>query len=108
MSDTLTLAGEGLRIDVEVFEGTAAEAEHSPSIDRHRAAVDLYRGDLLPEDRFDAWAIGRREALRDRHLNLLVDLAGKCVRRPAIVRRLLTCSRGRCSTSRCTSGRIEG
>ena len=75
VSETLTLASEGLRIDVEVFEGTAAKAERFPSIDRHRAAVDLYGGDLLPEDRFDAWAIGRREALRDRHLNLLVDLA---------------------------------
>jgi len=75
MRDTLTLAGEGLRIDVEVFEGAAAKAERSPSIDRHRAAIDLYGGDLLPEDRFDAWATVRREALRDRHLTLLVDLA---------------------------------
>jgi predicted ATPase/DNA-binding SARP family transcriptional activator len=76
VGDTLSLAGEGLCIDVEVFEATAAKAEHFPSIDRYRAAVDLYGGDLLPEDRFEAWAIGRREALRDRHLNLLVDLAG--------------------------------
>ena len=75
VSDTLTLCGEGLCIDVEVFEGAAGKAERSPSIDRHRAAVDFYGGDPLPEDRFDAWAIGRREALRDRHLNLLVDLA---------------------------------
>ncbi|HSO97964.1 MAG TPA: BTAD domain-containing putative transcriptional regulator, partial [Solirubrobacteraceae bacterium] len=73
--NTLTLADEGLRIDVEVFERAATEAERSPSIDRHRAAIDLYGGDLLPEDRFDAWATVRREALRDRHLTLLVDLA---------------------------------
>ncbi|MDQ6805840.1 MAG: tetratricopeptide repeat protein [Actinomycetota bacterium] len=73
--DVLTLASDRLRIDVEVFEVAAAEAEREPSVDRHRAAVYLYAGELLPEDRFDEWATVRREALRERHLTLLVDLA---------------------------------
>ena len=73
--DVLTLAPDGLRIDVEVFEAAVAEAEHTPSIDRYRTAISLYGGELLPEDRFDAWATVRREALRERHLILLIDLA---------------------------------
>jgi predicted ATPase/DNA-binding SARP family transcriptional activator/class 3 adenylate cyclase len=73
--DVLTLATDGLRIDVEEFEEAAAEAERAPSIAGHRAAIDLYGGELLPEDRFDEWASTRRQALRERHLILLVDLA---------------------------------
>ena len=73
--DVLTLATDRLRIDVEEFEDAAEEAERAPSIERHRAAVDLYNGELLPEDRFDEWATARRRALRDRHLSLLVELA---------------------------------
>jgi predicted ATPase/DNA-binding SARP family transcriptional activator/class 3 adenylate cyclase len=73
--DVLTLATDRLRIDVEEFEEAAAEAERAPSIARHRAAIALYTGELLPEDRFDEWARARRGALRERHLILLVDLA---------------------------------
>ncbi len=73
--DVLTLATDGLAIDVEEFEEAAAEAERVPSIAGHRAAIDLYAGELLPEDRFEEWASARRQALRERHLILLVDLA---------------------------------
>ena len=73
--DVLSLATERLEIDVEEFEEAAAEAERAPSIANHRAAIDLYGGELLPEDRFDEWATARRRALRERHLILLVDLA---------------------------------
>jgi predicted ATPase/DNA-binding SARP family transcriptional activator/class 3 adenylate cyclase len=73
--DVLTLATDRLRIDVEQFEEAAAKAERAPSIARHRAAIDLYTGELLPEDRFDEWASARRQALRERHLILLIDLA---------------------------------
>ena len=41
----------------------------------YRTAVELYRGDLLPEDRFEDWAEGPREAFRERHLGLLVEYA---------------------------------
>jgi len=75
VNDVLTLATDGLRIDVEEFEEAAAEAERAPSIARHRTAIDLYTGELLPEDRFDGWASPRRQELRERHLVLLVDLA---------------------------------
>ncbi len=73
--DVLTLTTAGLAIDVEDFEAAAAEAERAPSIMRLRTAIDLYTGELLPEDRFETWTIARREALRERHVALLVDLA---------------------------------
>src|SRR4029450_13771190 len=40
-----------------------------------RAAPGLSGGDILPEDRFEDWAEGPREAFRERHLGLLVDYA---------------------------------
>jgi predicted ATPase/DNA-binding SARP family transcriptional activator len=76
--DVLTLAQERLRIDVEAFEAAAAMAEDAPSVDRYKWAVEFYGGELLPEDRFEEWAAGRRAALRERHLGLLVELARLC------------------------------
>jgi DNA-binding SARP family transcriptional activator len=73
--DVLALAGERLRIDIEEFEAASAEAERAPSVERYRQAIDLYAGELLPEDRFEEWAAARRQALSERHLTLLVDLA---------------------------------
>jgi predicted ATPase/DNA-binding SARP family transcriptional activator len=76
--DVLRLAGDRLRIDVEAFEAAAAMAEDAPSVDRCKRAVEFYGGELLPEDRFEEWAAGRRGALRERHLALLVELARLC------------------------------
>lgn len=73
--DVLVLASDGLRVDVEEFELAAAEAECAPCLERHRSAIALYGGELLPEDRFEGWTKLRREALGERYLGLLVDLA---------------------------------
>jgi predicted ATPase/DNA-binding SARP family transcriptional activator len=73
--DVLTLATDGLAIDVEEFEAAAARVEDEPTIEFHRAAIDAYGGELLPEDRFEEWAITRREALKERYLGLLLGLA---------------------------------
>jgi tetratricopeptide (TPR) repeat protein len=55
------------------FEGTALVTRScSP---HYRAAVELYRGELLPEDRFEDWAEGPRETFRERHLGLLMEYA---------------------------------
>lgn len=69
--------GERLWVDVEAFEEAAASARGSggePAA--YRAAVDLYAGDLLPQDRYEAWAETRREELRHSYLSLLSELAG--------------------------------
>jgi predicted ATPase/DNA-binding SARP family transcriptional activator len=73
--EVLTLETRGLRIDVDEFEQAAQRAERIRSLDGYRAALDLYGGDLLPEDRFEAWTSVRRQSLRDRHLSLLIGIA---------------------------------
>jgi predicted ATPase/DNA-binding SARP family transcriptional activator/DNA-binding CsgD family transcriptional regulator len=64
-----------LRVDVEVFEEAAATARHARNPAAYRAALDLYVGDLLPEDRYDEWVEKRRQELRRLYLALLVELA---------------------------------
>jgi predicted ATPase/DNA-binding SARP family transcriptional activator len=76
--DVLTLTSDRLRIDVEEFEAAARAAETAGSIESYRRALELYGGELLREDRFEAWADPRRQALRERQLVLLVELARRC------------------------------
>src|SRR5919107_4074220 len=75
-NDSLVLRpGSSLWVDVDAFEEAAATArrEHEPAA--YRAALDLYVGDLLPEDRYEEWAEQRRQELRRMFLSLLVELA---------------------------------
>jgi predicted ATPase/DNA-binding SARP family transcriptional activator len=69
------LALADVEIDVDAFEHAAAQARAEPSIDACERAAALYGGELLPEDRYEEWTAARREALRERHLWLLVTLA---------------------------------
>jgi DNA-binding SARP family transcriptional activator len=76
-NESLALCPSGdLWVDVETFEKAAATArrEHEPAT--YRAALDLYAGELLPTDRYEEWAEGRRQELRRTFLSLLVELAG--------------------------------
>ncbi len=63
-------------MDVEAFEEAAMMARHAVEPAAFRAAMDLYSGELLPEDRYEAWAQDRRAELRGEYLSLLVELAG--------------------------------
>ena len=47
---------ELVRVDVEEFEAAAAAAEGSPDPAAVQAALSLYPGELLPEDRYEDWA----------------------------------------------------
>lgn len=72
----LMLCPEGpIHVDVEAFELAAARARHTGDPAAYTAAIDLYAGDLLPEDRYEPWAEDRREHLRRTYLDLLVELA---------------------------------
>jgi DNA-binding SARP family transcriptional activator len=52
--ETLVLCPEGeLWVDVDAFEEAAAAARRSDGPAAYRAALDLYGGDLLPEDRYE-------------------------------------------------------
>jgi predicted ATPase/DNA-binding SARP family transcriptional activator len=73
--DVVTLSDEELWIDVEGFERAATAAREAKTPATYRAALDLYTGELLPEDLYEDWATARRESLREMHLGLLVELA---------------------------------
>ncbi len=74
--EVLSLAPDGgLWVDAEAFERAVAEARRRRDLETYRAALDLYGGDLLPEDRYEDWTISRREAMRAEYLSLLADLA---------------------------------
>jgi DNA-binding SARP family transcriptional activator len=75
--ELLMLCPKGdLLVDVDAFEEAAATAGRSADPAAYRAAIELYAGDLLPEDRYEAWAEERREQLRKTLLELLLELAG--------------------------------
>jgi len=63
-------------VDVEAFEGAANAARRSRDPGAYRAALELYGGELLPEDRYEEWAEGRRGELMRLYLALRVELAG--------------------------------
>src|SRR5215207_535296 len=60
------------------FEDAAVVARRVREPAAYQAALDLYAGDLLPEDRYEAWAEDRREGLCRAYLGLLLELAGLC------------------------------
>jgi predicted ATPase/DNA-binding SARP family transcriptional activator/DNA-binding CsgD family transcriptional regulator len=75
-NDSLVLRpGSSSWVHVDAFEEAAATArrEHEPAA--YRVALDLYAGDLLPEDRYEEWAEDCRQELRRMFLSLLFELA---------------------------------
>jgi predicted ATPase/DNA-binding SARP family transcriptional activator/DNA-binding CsgD family transcriptional regulator len=82
-SRCLTLRGEqlvlcperDLWVDVEAFEQAAEAARYSREPAAYRAAINLYAGELLPEDRYEEWTEEHRRRLREIHLSLLLTLA---------------------------------
>jgi predicted ATPase/DNA-binding SARP family transcriptional activator len=62
-----------LQVDVDTFEQAVARAGHDREL--LAAAVGLYGGTLLPDDRYEEWASARREALQQCYLELLEHLA---------------------------------
>jgi DNA-binding SARP family transcriptional activator len=65
-----------LWVDVAAFEEAATVARRAREPATYRAAIDVYTGDLLPQDRYEVWAEDRREELRQLYLSLLLELAG--------------------------------
>ncbi|MDQ4042860.1 MAG: transcriptional regulator, partial [Actinomycetota bacterium] len=64
-----------LWVDVEAFEEAVKVSRRSRDPAAYRAAIDLYAGDLLPEDRYEDWPEERREELRLTYLSLLIEVA---------------------------------
>ena len=71
------LCPEGdLWVDVDAFEEAATPPDARTDPAAYRAAIELYAGELLPEDRYEEWAEGGVTQLRQLYLALLVELAG--------------------------------
>src|SRR5918995_662463 len=68
--------GGQLWVDVEAFEDAAHAARRIRETGAYRRAIELYAGELLPEDRYEEWAEARRQELRRVFLSLLGELAG--------------------------------
>src|SRR4051812_33695248 len=61
-------------VDADAFERAAADARRLGTPAALRAALALYAGELLPENRYDDWAESRRDALERLHEELADDL----------------------------------
>ncbi len=58
-------------VDAERFEGLARRALELHDSASARMALTIYRGELLPEERYEEWAESDRGRLADLHLQLL-------------------------------------
>jgi predicted ATPase/DNA-binding SARP family transcriptional activator len=69
-----TDGGAAIRVDVASFEAALERAE-AGEVAAREDARSLYTGELLPDDRFEDWAAGRREALAAANRRNLSELA---------------------------------
>ncbi len=79
---TYGLAPKSIWIDAITFEALIASANQTLSADRDTAidyyqqALALYKGDYLPERRYEDWSSAERERLQVLALGLMTTLAG--------------------------------
>ena len=62
-------------LDVDRLELAAAAARSAGTHAAYRAALSLYGGELLPENRYDDWAVERREEFAELATALAEELA---------------------------------
>jgi DNA-binding SARP family transcriptional activator len=73
--EQLTLCPDSpLWVDVEAFEEAAVTARRAMEPTAFGAGIDLYTGELLPEDRYEPWVEERRAQLTELYLTLLMEL----------------------------------
>jgi predicted ATPase len=70
--DVLVLMAD---VDLERLARAAADARQLRTTGAYRVALSLYGGELLPENRYDDWAAGRREDLAELAAELAEELA---------------------------------
>ena len=85
-------------IDVDAFLSRAAAARRSSDPADYQTAIDLYRGDLLPDERYEGWVLPHLDELRAESVALLAEQAdllearGELDRAVATLRHALTAS----------------
>jgi predicted ATPase/DNA-binding SARP family transcriptional activator len=73
--DELLTLTPACAVDVDAFEDAAAAARAAGTSEAFAAAVGVFTGDLLPEDRYEAWTEPRRSLLREQFAALALELA---------------------------------
>ncbi|HEY6104141.1 MAG TPA: bacterial transcriptional activator domain-containing protein, partial [bacterium] len=89
VADTLRFIDPGrCRFDLDAYDHHLADGRGYEEAGRTVEAIaaleraaELYRGDLLEEDRYEEWSAPEREVRRERHLHLLESLADLHARR---------------------------
>lgn len=62
-------------IDADAFERAVHTAKRARESRFYEYALQLYTGDLLPDDQCEAWSLTPRKHLKDMYLDLLLDVA---------------------------------
>jgi DNA-binding SARP family transcriptional activator len=73
-ADAVWLPREGVQVDVDLFRGAVARARRSGDVREYRRAIALYDGELLPDDRYEEWAMTARDELALEHVAVLEEL----------------------------------
>jgi DNA-binding SARP family transcriptional activator len=73
--ELVALPANGLRVDVDEFRSAADRARRTGDADAYAEAVELHGEGLLPDDRYEDWAIGPRDELQLEYLALLEEQA---------------------------------
>src|SRR5690348_3961498 len=71
----LALDTERVVIDADRFEQVAEDALRRRQVEAYEAALAVYTGELLPEDRYEDWCTERRALLAELRAKLLLGLA---------------------------------
>lgn len=71
----LVLNTKRVIVDADVFEQLSEDAIRTGDVAAYQTALLAYHGELLPEDRYEAWCAERRSVLAELQLRLLVGLA---------------------------------
>jgi DNA-binding SARP family transcriptional activator len=79
----LVLDTEHVTIDADRFEQLAQDSLRRREISALESAVAVYRGELLPDDRYEDWCAERRNYLAELHFRVLLALADELERRGA-------------------------
>lgn len=89
---------ERVTVDADAFESEAkagliayAASDGDKAVEHFKKALELYRGDFLPAERYDDWALAERERLRElaaKPLRILAQLAADPEEAAAYLERL--------------------
>lgn len=74
--DLLCLPPDGLAVDVDEYWSLVGAARRTGQAAAYGRATDLYKDGLLPEDRYEDWAVAPREELHADWVALVEELAG--------------------------------